>query len=155
MLHHIGAQVVADLVGVPVGGGQQPLHAVGGVLAGVLGQLPTFLPTHVTEQPTQIRQRPPPWLSPSKPWRDPGVQRLQPRRPRLYFLDLCCRPVGVRHGPSPSLALGAAGTIPAGGREPYRIKASAAGVLGEWDEKAKFAVEAFAAGGCSACLNQA
>jgi hypothetical protein len=30
------------------------------------------------------------------------VHRPQPRRPRLHFLDLHCRPIGVRHGPSPS-----------------------------------------------------
>ncbi len=49
-LDHPGAQVIADQVGVPVGGGQQPLHAVGGALAGVLGQLPADL-LHVTQEP--------------------------------------------------------------------------------------------------------
>jgi cob(I)alamin adenosyltransferase len=56
------------------------------------------------------------------------VYRLQPRRPRPHFLDLYRRPIGVRHGLSPSLALDAADTIPAGGQEPY-LKTSAAGVL--------------------------
>ena len=57
------------------------------------------------------------------------MYRLQPRRPRPHFLDLYRRPIGVRHGLSPSLALDAADTIPAGGQEPY-LKTSAAGVLG-------------------------
>jgi hypothetical protein len=50
----------------------------------------------------QVGQHPPAWLGPSRSWRDPDVHRLQPRRPRPYFLDLCRRPIGVRHGPSPS-----------------------------------------------------
>jgi hypothetical protein len=124
VLQDVGAQVVADQVGIPVGGGQQPLHPIRGGLPGVLCQLPAAFSCHGAQQSAQIGQHPPAWLGPSKPWRDPGVHRLQPRRPRLHFLDLCCRPIGVRHGPSPSLALGAAGTIPAGGREPY-LKTSA------------------------------
>ena len=51
VLDHIGAQVVADPVGVPVGGGQQPLHAVGGALAGVLGQLPAVLALTLPSSP--------------------------------------------------------------------------------------------------------
>jgi len=94
----------------------------------VLGQLPTVLTPDWAEQPAQLRQHPSAWLGPGEAARDPGVQRLQPRRPRSYFLDLCRRPIGVRHGPSPSPALGGAGTIPAGGRERY-LKTSAAGVL--------------------------
>jgi site-specific DNA recombinase len=102
VLDHIAAQVVPDQIRVPVGGGQQPLHPVRGGLASMLGQLPTVLATHVANQPTQIRQHPPPWLGADEPTRDPGVQRLQPRRPPPYFLDLCCRLVGLRHGPLPS-----------------------------------------------------
>ncbi len=40
VLDDVAAQVVADQVRVPVGGGEQPPHAVWGALAGVLGQLP-------------------------------------------------------------------------------------------------------------------
>jgi hypothetical protein len=43
VLDHIAAQVVADQIGVPVGSGHEPLHAVWGALAGVLGQLPADL----------------------------------------------------------------------------------------------------------------
>jgi hypothetical protein len=80
VLQHIGAQVITDRVGVPVGRGQQPLHPVWGPLAGVLGQLPAVLPPHVTQQPAQVGQRPPARLRPGEPSRDPGVQGIQPER---------------------------------------------------------------------------
>jgi site-specific DNA recombinase len=96
VLDHVGAQIIADLVRIPVGGGQQPLHAVGGALAGVLGQLPAILPPHVAQQPAQVGQRPPARLRPGEPSRDAGVQGVQPRRPRLDFLDVC-RLVGLQH----------------------------------------------------------
>jgi hypothetical protein len=102
VLDHIAAQVVADQVRVPPGGGQQPLHPVRGALPGMLGQLSAILAAHVAQQPRQIRQHAPARLDAGEPTADPGVQRLQPGRPRLYFLNLCCRPIGVRHGPSPS-----------------------------------------------------
>jgi hypothetical protein len=101
VLHHIAAQVVADTVRVPPGGGQQPLHPIRGALPSVLGQLPAILAAHVANQPTQLRQYPPAGLGAGEPTADLGVQRLQPHRPRLYLLDLCCRPIGVRHGPRP------------------------------------------------------
>jgi hypothetical protein len=116
VLHHIGAQVVADQVRVPAGGGQQPLHAVWGPLAGVLGQPPAVLAPHIAEQAAQIRQRPPARLGPREPTRDPGVQGVQPRRPGLDFFDVC-RLVGLQHGPS-SIALWTADPSLAGGRQP-------------------------------------
>jgi hypothetical protein len=70
VLDHLGARVVADQLRVPVGGGQQPLHPVG------VGS--------------------PARLGAAKPPRDPGVQALQPGRPRLDFLDVC-RLVGLQH----------------------------------------------------------
>ena len=85
----------------------------------MLGQLPAVLASDRAEQPTQIGQPPPAGLGAGEPTRDPGMQAIQPRRPRPHFLDLWCRPISVRHGPPPSLALGAAGTIPAGGQGPY------------------------------------
>ena len=96
VLDHVGAQVVADQLRVPVGGGQQPLHAVGGALAGVLGQLPAVLAAHVAQQAAQVGQRPPAWLGADKPSRDAGVQGVQPGRPCLDFLDVC-RLVGLQH----------------------------------------------------------
>src|SRR5215217_2376794 len=127
VLHDIATQIIPDQVRVPVGGGQQPLHPIGGPLPGMLGQLPTVLACHRAQQPAQIRQHSPAWLGAGEPTGDPGVYRLQPRRPRLDFLDLYRRPIGVRHGPS-RLALLDCQPIPAGGPEPY-LKTSAAGVL--------------------------
>ena len=95
VLDHIGAQVVADQVRVPVSGGQQPLHPIRGRLPGMLGQLPAVLATHVAEQPPQIGQHPPAWLGAGEPPRDPGVQRPKPRRPPLDLLESCL--VGLRH----------------------------------------------------------
>ena len=114
MLHHISPQVVADQIRVPPGGGQQPLHPIGGALAGMLGQLPAVLATHVAEQPLQIGQHPPTWLSAGEPPRDPGVQRPKPRRPPLNLLDSCL--VGLRHVLPPSITLALpAPSRPAGG----------------------------------------
>jgi hypothetical protein len=96
VLHHKGAQVIADQVGIPVGGGKQPLHAVWGPLAGVLGQLPAILPRHIAQQPAQVGQRPSARLGAGEPARDAGVQGNQPRRPRLDFLNVC-RLVGLQH----------------------------------------------------------
>jgi hypothetical protein len=117
VLHDIGAQVIADQVGVPFGGGHEPLHPIGGALPGVLSQLPTVLASDRTEQAAQVGQHPPAWLGAGKPTPDPGVQGLQPSRPGPYFLNLCCRLVGLRHGPS-RLALLHCQPIRAGGREP-------------------------------------
>jgi hypothetical protein len=37
VLDHVGAQVIADQIRIPVGSGEQPLHPVGGALAGMFG----------------------------------------------------------------------------------------------------------------------
>jgi hypothetical protein len=119
VLDHVAAQVVADLVGVPVGGGQQSLHAVWGALAGVLGQLPAVLPCHLAEQAAQVGQSPSAWLGAGEPSRDPGVERLQPGRPGLDFFDVC-RLVGLQHGPT-SMRYGLpADPRPAGGNPTSR-----------------------------------
>jgi hypothetical protein len=121
VLDHIAAQIIPDQVGIPVGGGQQPLHPIRGGLAGVLGQLPAVFPCHGAQQSAQIGQHPPARLGPHEPTRDPGVQAVQPRRPRLHFLDLCCRPIGVRHSPSPSWrSTLPAPSLPAGGNPTSR-----------------------------------
>jgi hypothetical protein len=59
VLHHIGAQIVADGVGVPVGASEQVLDAVGAVVAEVLGHLPAVLALGVAEQPFEIIDGPP------------------------------------------------------------------------------------------------
>jgi len=43
VLDDVGTQVVADLIGVPVGGGEQALHAIRRGGAAVFGDLPLFL----------------------------------------------------------------------------------------------------------------
>jgi hypothetical protein len=130
MLDHIGAQVVTDKIRIPAGGGHEPLHAIRGALAGVLSQLPAVLPRHVAQQAAQVSQRTPTRLGADKPLRDPGMQGVQPCRPRLDFLDGCPL-VDLQHGSSrpPSRCRLPAHPRP-GGQERYPIKASAAGVLG-------------------------
>src|SRR3954462_15042951 len=48
-LDHVAAQLIADRVGVPVRGAQQPLHPVRGDLAGGLGQRPAVLALQLAE----------------------------------------------------------------------------------------------------------
>jgi ABC transporter len=50
VLHHVGAPVVAE-VRVPVGGGEKPLHPIGGALRDVLGQLPAVPAPDRAQQP--------------------------------------------------------------------------------------------------------
>ena len=69
MLHHIAAQVVTDLVGIPTSMVEQPLHPVWGVLTGMLGQLPTVLTFHACQQTAQERSCPTADLDPAKPLR--------------------------------------------------------------------------------------
>jgi hypothetical protein len=73
VLHDIATQIIPDQVWVPVGGGQQPLHPIGGGFPGVLSQLPTVLAADRAEQPTQVGQHPSAWLGAGEPTGDPGV----------------------------------------------------------------------------------
>jgi hypothetical protein len=54
--------------------------------------------------------------SAGEPAPDPGVQCLQPRRPRADFLEVGL--VVLQHAASPSMALGLPNPSPAGGQEP-------------------------------------
>jgi hypothetical protein len=83
VLHDVGAHVIAQRLWVPAGGGQQPLHPIGGGLPGVLGQLPAVLAFHVTEQAAQEPSDPPADLRAGKPGADPLHQPLELRRPAL------------------------------------------------------------------------
>src|SRR4051812_16652933 len=83
--NHVVAQLVADFIGVPVRGAQQPLHAVGGHLAGGLGQRPTVLALQLAQQPAQIGQHPGPRLRADERTRDPPMHVLQARRPVLHL----------------------------------------------------------------------
>ena len=53
-LDDVGPQVVADLLGVPVGPAQQVLDAVGGGLADLLGELPGVLALHWGQEADEI-----------------------------------------------------------------------------------------------------
>jgi hypothetical protein len=83
VLDHVAAHVVAQGVGVPAGGGQQPLHPVRRRLPGVLGQLPAVLAPDVTEQAAQEPGRPAADLRAGEPWADPLAQPLELGRPPL------------------------------------------------------------------------
>ncbi len=83
MLYHIGAQVVAHRVGVPVGRIQQPLHPLRPRLAQVFSQLPAVLTLDRAEQPFQIPARPPSHLWPPKAGGNPPMQRRQFSRTQL------------------------------------------------------------------------
>jgi hypothetical protein len=129
VLQDVGAQIIADQVGIPLGGGQQPLHPIRGGLAGVLGQLPAVFP--VLRRPAVRADTPAP-AGAARPGRtDPRCGRASPPAPPPTPA-LPRFPQSPHRHPARSfalLALGAADTIPAGGREPY-LKTSAAGVLG-------------------------
>jgi hypothetical protein len=89
VLDDIVAQVVADPVGVPPGAVEQPLHAVGDQLAGLLGQPPAVLALDLAEQALQVAQGPPAGFDAAEPWADPLVQLDQPVGPHPgLFLGL-------------------------------------------------------------------
>ncbi len=68
----VGAQVVADGIGVPAGIAQQALHRSGPGVAGLFGQLPAVLPLNARQQPEQMGASRLPRLNPPEPARDPG-----------------------------------------------------------------------------------
>jgi hypothetical protein len=84
-LHHIGAQLIAHGLGVPVRGAQQPLHPVRRDLSRGLGQRPAVLPLQLAEQAAQIGQHPGPRLGPGERTGDPPMDLLQARRPVLHL----------------------------------------------------------------------
>ena len=88
MLHDIAAQVLPDLVRVPAGVVEQPLHPIWGGRPGLLGQLPAVLALDTGKQATQERTRPAADLHPMEPGREPLAQRLQLARPPLDLRHL-------------------------------------------------------------------
>jgi hypothetical protein len=127
VLDHLGAPVVADQIRIPVSRCQQPLHAIRGALAGVLGQLPAILAPHLAEQATQIRQHPSAWFARAN---RPPIRVCRASSPAAQArTSSMSAAASLTSGTSLALlALGAAGDIPAGGREPYPMT-SAVGVL--------------------------
>jgi hypothetical protein len=81
VLDDVGAQVVADRVGVPAHAREEVLHAVRRRVAGGLGQLPAVLALQGRQQPAQVGQGPPPRLGPGEARRDPRRQGVQLPRP--------------------------------------------------------------------------
>jgi hypothetical protein len=83
VLHHVGAQLVADRVSVPAGLVQQPLHPIRRALTSVLGQVPAVLAVDLAEQALQVGQGAAARLGPTKPPSDPGMQSIQLPSPPL------------------------------------------------------------------------
>ena len=54
VLDHIGAQVIAHRIGIPVHAGEEVLHAIGAGIAGRFGQVPAVLALERREQALQI-----------------------------------------------------------------------------------------------------
>jgi hypothetical protein len=84
LLHHIGADVIADPVHVPVRAAQQPLHAIGTDLAGPFRQRPAVLPLQPCDQPGHILPHAGPRLGTAEPARDPLVQLVRPGRDKIH-----------------------------------------------------------------------
>ena len=57
VLEDVFTQVVAYLVGIPVGAAEQMLESVGSSVSGVLGDLPGVLPFHRAKQATYVITR--------------------------------------------------------------------------------------------------
>ena len=76
-LDDVGPQVVADLVGVPVGPAQQVLDAVGGVVADLLGELPGVLALHRGEQADEVGPDAVAGLAAGEPRPDPSGDRVE------------------------------------------------------------------------------
>jgi hypothetical protein len=83
MLHHVVTQVVADLVSIPTGMVEQPLHPVGRAVAGLFCKLPAVLALGPAKQAMQERAGAAPDLDATKPRYAPLAQRFQLSRPVL------------------------------------------------------------------------
>ncbi len=87
VLAHIGHQIVTHRVRVPARRIHEPLHAIGGALTRLLGQLPAILALGMAKQAFAIRQGAAPRLGPLKARRNPRMQGLQLARPVTYLGD--------------------------------------------------------------------
>jgi site-specific DNA recombinase len=83
LLHHEGADVIADPVHIPVRAAQQPLHPVRAHLASPFRQRPPVLPLQARDQPGHVLPHPGPRLGTGEPARDPLVQLVQPGRDNI------------------------------------------------------------------------
>ena len=91
MLDHIGPQIIAERIGVPVNAREELLHAVWRVVAGRLGEVPAVLPLQGGQQALKISQGASARLRTPEPRGNPPGNRLQLLSPVLGFAP-------ARHG---------------------------------------------------------
>lgn len=82
MLHDVLANIVQDLLRVPVDPVRQPVDPVRTRMTGLLGRRPAVLPLQRSYQPSHIGQRRLTRLRPDETVHEPLVQSLQFTRPR-------------------------------------------------------------------------
>src|SRR5215218_6245251 len=99
MLDHIGPQIIAERIRVPVNAREERLHAVWRVVAGRLGEVPAVLPLQGGQQALKIRQGASARLRTPEPRGNPPGNRLQLLSPVLGFAP-------ARHGFAPPLQEG-------------------------------------------------
>src|SRR5215212_5820315 len=94
MLDHIGAQIIAERISVPVNAREELLHAVWRGVAGRLGEVPAILPLQGGQQALKISQGASARLRAPEPQGNPPGNRLQLLSPVLGFAP-------ARHGSVP------------------------------------------------------
>src|SRR4051812_4739409 len=94
MLDHIGAQIIAERIGVPVNAREELLHAVWRGVAGRLGKMPAVLALQGGQQALKISQGASARLRTPEPRGNPPSNRLQLLSPVLGFAP-------ARHGSTP------------------------------------------------------
>ena len=94
VLDHVGAQIIAHGVGIPVHAGEEVLHAIGAGIAGGFRQMPAVLARERREQPLQIGPGASARFDAAEPGSNPGDEIIQLIGPAV---GLAC----VRHGSTP------------------------------------------------------
>src|SRR3954469_22750634 len=94
MLDHIGPQIIAERIGVPVNAREELLHAVWSGVPGRLGEVPAVLALQGGQQALKIRQGASARLRTPEPQCNPPGNRLQLLSPVLGFAP-------ARHGSAP------------------------------------------------------
>src|SRR3954454_16035161 len=94
VLDHIGPQIIAECIRVPVNACEELLHAVRGTVAGCLGEVPAVLPLQGSKQALKISQGASTRLRAPKLRGNPPSNRLQLLSPVLGFAP-------ARHGTAP------------------------------------------------------
>src|SRR6516225_8564243 len=109
MIDHVGTQIVADAVGVPAVGVEQPLHPIRGGLTALLGQLPPVLALSFREQTPHIGLRPLPRPPLQEPPTDAGEHLFEPGLPARQVYAICggCRAPSEWHNPKGAAAVSA------------------------------------------------